>query len=92
MGLILPPFFLLKQLLNVGGLCLWFEFFFFYYSIGAAVVEVYGDGAEENVLDLDGSNMVGRKISVKLYTSPTVFCVHPRPRHNRTYYPEGTLF
>ncbi|CAH8312825.1 unnamed protein product [Eruca vesicaria subsp. sativa] len=60
-------------------------------SIGAAVVDVYGEGAEENVLDLDGSNMVGRKISVKLYTEPTVYSVHPRPRHNRTYYP-GTLF
>ncbi|KAL0736439.1 hypothetical protein Bca4012_012649 [Brassica carinata] len=60
-------------------------------SIGAAVVELDGEGAEEKVLDLDGSNMVGRKISVKLYTSPTVYSVHPRPRHNRTYYP-GTLF
>ncbi|KAH0861424.1 hypothetical protein HID58_089685, partial [Brassica napus] len=51
--------------------------------IGASVVELYGKGAKENVQDLDGSNMVGRKISVKLYTVPTVYSVHPRPRRNR---------
>ncbi|XP_018442368.1 nucleolin 1-like [Raphanus sativus] len=56
-------------------------------SIGAAVVDLYGEDAEEKVMYLDGSNMVGRKISVKLYTVPTVYSVHPRPRRNRTYYP-----
>ncbi|KAG5377254.1 hypothetical protein IGI04_041850 [Brassica rapa subsp. trilocularis] len=60
-------------------------------SIGAAVVELYGEDAEQKVMDLDGSIMVGRKISVKLYTAPTVYSVHPRRRRNRNYYPEMSL-
>lgn len=75
----------------LGGLCLCFEFFSFY-SIGAAVVELYGEDAEQKVMDLDGSIMVGRKISVKLYTAPTVYSVHPRRRRNRNYYPVALCF
>ncbi|XP_033137765.1 nucleolin 1 [Brassica rapa] len=61
-------------------------------SIGAAVVELYGEDAEQKVMDLDGSIMVGRKISVKLYTAPTVYSVHPRRRRNRNYYPVALCF
>ncbi|KAF2576329.1 hypothetical protein F2Q70_00006534, partial [Brassica cretica] len=61
-------------------------------SIGAAVVELYGEDAEQKVMDLDGSIMVGRKISVTLYTAPTVYSVHPRRRRNRNYYPVALCF
>ncbi|XP_013668584.1 nucleolin 2-like [Brassica napus] len=61
-------------------------------SIGAAVVELYGEDAEQKVMDLDGSIMVGCKISVTLYTAPTVYSVHPRRRRNRNYYPVALCF
>ncbi|XP_013610551.1 PREDICTED: nucleolin 2-like [Brassica oleracea var. oleracea] len=61
-------------------------------SIGAAVVELYGEDAEQKVMDLDESIMVGRKISVTLYTAPTVYSVHPRRRRNRNYYPVALCF
>ncbi|KAG2262945.1 hypothetical protein Bca52824_070024 [Brassica carinata] len=51
-------------------------------SIGAAVVELYGEGAEDRVLDLDGSYMGGCKILVKLIIpSKGIHTVHPRRRY-----------
>ncbi|WZZ22974.1 hypothetical protein YC2023_124361 [Brassica napus] len=50
-------------------------------SIGVASVYLYGEGAEDKVLDLDGSYMGGCKILVKLIPSSGIYTVHPRSRH-----------
>ncbi|CAF1789320.1 unnamed protein product [Brassica oleracea var. botrytis] len=50
-------------------------------SIGLASVYLYGEGAEDKVLDLDGSYMGGCKILVKLIPSSGIYTVHPRSRH-----------
>ncbi|KAF8096500.1 hypothetical protein N665_0307s0029 [Sinapis alba] len=53
----------------------------FHKSIGVASVSLYGEGAEDKVLDLDGSYMGGSKIFIKLIPSKGIYTVHPRRRY-----------
>ncbi|KAJ4883342.1 RNA-binding (RRM/RBD/RNP motifs) family protein [Raphanus sativus] len=50
-------------------------------TIGVASVYLYGEGAEDKVLDLDGSYMGGCKILVKHIITNGIYTVHPRRRH-----------
>ncbi|KAF8096502.1 hypothetical protein N665_0307s0031 [Sinapis alba] len=52
---------------------------------GAASVSVYGECAEEKVLDLDGSYIGEDKILVKLFNARKIYSVHRRPRRARPY-------
>lgn len=57
------------------------DIMFYKSTIGVASVSLYGEGAEDKVLDLDGSYMGGCKILVKLIPCKTVYTVHPRRRY-----------